>query len=278
MFLKNKNYLLITIFLITLLILVPFQVNAFSNALKNFVSNGKQVQLKIFDNLEQAEILSGTNVEIKNLDGSQRTFLSKNKEYIISPYQENQQSWFIQVFATEERSKAENIQENLQKEFENYEVQISYENELYKVQVGTFIKEARAEEISEIINEAGWETWVIEKEIKADTTQLVVKDKEGNIVFENGTIYCNGVIRLKNNLYNGMIQFSLTDGEIDVFNKVGGQYSSSETSQGYSNNETRQIQLVDDTIFAEPSQIYQVRFPEKDIKVRVKNLKTVSFS
>jgi len=220
MFLKNKNYLLITIFLITLLILVPFQVNAFSNALKNFVSNGKQVQLKIFDNLEQAEILSGTNVEIKNLDGSQRTFLSKNKEYIISPYQENQQSWFIQVFATEERSKAENIQENLQKEFENYEVQISYENELYKVQVGTFIKEARAEEISEIINEAGWETWVIEKEIKADTTQLVVKDKEGNIVFENGTIYCNGVIRLKNNLYNGMVQFELNDGTIDVFNKV----------------------------------------------------------
>ena len=220
MFLKNKNYLLITIFLITLLILVPFQVNAFSNALKNFVSNGKQVQLKIFDNLEQAEILSGTNVEIKNLDGSQRTFLSKNKEYIISPYQEDEQSWFIQVFATEERSKAENIQENLQKEFENYEVQISHENELYKVQVGTFVKEARAEEVSEIINEAGWETWVIEKEIKADTTQLVVKDKEGNIVFENGTIYCNGVIRLKNNLYNGMVQFELNDGTIDVFNKV----------------------------------------------------------
>jgi hypothetical protein len=65
---------------------------------------------------------------------------------------------------------------------------------------------------------------------------------------------------------------------IEAFNKVGGQYSSSETSQSYSDNLTRQIRLVDDTIFAEPSQIYQVRFPEKDIKVRVKNLKTVSFS
>ncbi len=65
---------------------------------------------------------------------------------------------------------------------------------------------------------------------------------------------------------------------IEALNKVGGQYSSSETSQSYSDNLTRQIRLVDDTIFAEPSQIYQVRFPEKDIKVRVKNLKTVSFS
>jgi len=65
---------------------------------------------------------------------------------------------------------------------------------------------------------------------------------------------------------------------IEAFNKVGGQYSSSETSQPYVDNSSRLIRLVDDTIFAEPSQVYQVRFPEKDIKVRVKNLKTVSFS
>ena len=66
--------------------------------------------------------------------------------------------------------------------------------------------------------------------------------------------------------------------DIIIINKVGGQYSSSETSQRYINSSTKQIELVDDTIFAEPSQIYQIRFPEKDIKVRVKNLKTVDFS
>jgi hypothetical protein len=69
---------------------------------------------------------------------------------------------------------------------------------------------------------------------------------------------------------------SVTD--LKVFNKVGGQYSSSETSQRYVNSATKEILLVDDTIFAEPSQIYQVRFPNKDIKVRIKNLKTVDFS
>jgi hypothetical protein len=62
---------------------------------------------------------------------------------------------------------------------------------------------------------------------------------------------------------------------INVFNKVGGQYSSSETSQQYSNAETKQIALIDNTIFAEPDQIYQVRFPNKDIKVRIKNLSGV---
>ncbi len=73
---------------------------------------------------------------------------------------------------------------------------------------------------------------------------------------------------------NGVISLS----DISIFNKVGGQYSSSQTSQRYSNPSTRQIELIDDTIFAEPTQIYQIRFPNKDITVRVKNLKTVNFS
>jgi hypothetical protein len=70
----------------------------------------------------------------------------------------------------------------------------------------------------------------------------------------------------------------LTVSDIQVFNKVGGQYSSSQTSQRYLDSTTKQIELIDDTIFAEPSQTYQIRFPNKDINVRVKNLKTVNFS
>ena len=73
---------------------------------------------------------------------------------------------------------------------------------------------------------------------------------------------------------NGVISLS----DILFFNKVGGEYSSSQTSQRYSDSATKQIGLVDDTIFAEPSQVYQVRYPSKDINIRVKNLKTVNFS
>lgn len=73
---------------------------------------------------------------------------------------------------------------------------------------------------------------------------------------------------------NGVVTLS----GIEFFNQVGGQYSSSQTSQRYIDSETRQIELIDDTIFAEPTQIYQIRFPNNDINVRVKNLKTVNFS
>jgi hypothetical protein len=66
--------------------------------------------------------------------------------------------------------------------------------------------------------------------------------------------------------------------DLKVYNKVGGQYSSSQTSQKYIDKTTKEIGLIDDTIFAEPDQVYQIRFDNKDIKVRVKNLKTVDFS
>jgi hypothetical protein len=70
----------------------------------------------------------------------------------------------------------------------------------------------------------------------------------------------------------------ITVADITISNKVGGQYSGAETSMTYSDPELKIIQPVDDTIFAEPNQVYQVRYPQKDIVVRVKNLQNVSFS
>ena len=73
---------------------------------------------------------------------------------------------------------------------------------------------------------------------------------------------------------NGVITVS----NISVFNKVGGQYSSAQTSMPYSDSATKKIQPTDETIFSQPNEVYQIRFPEKDIVVRVKNFQSVSFS
>ena len=70
----------------------------------------------------------------------------------------------------------------------------------------------------------------------------------------------------------------LTVAGLDIYNEVGGQYSSAETSMVYSNPETKLIGPVDDTIFAQPSQVYQIRYPNKDIRVSVKNFQSVTFS
>jgi len=73
---------------------------------------------------------------------------------------------------------------------------------------------------------------------------------------------------------NGIVSIS----DIQFFNQVGGQYSSSQTSMPYSDPLTRQIKPTADTIFATPTQIYQIRYPNKDINVRVLNLTSVNFS
>ena len=63
---------------------------------------------------------------------------------------------------------------------------------------------------------------------------------------------------------------------IEYFSKIGEGYSSSEPSQAYSDVQTRKISTVDGTIFAQPNQIFQVRYPSKDISVRLKPLSQVS--
>jgi hypothetical protein len=73
---------------------------------------------------------------------------------------------------------------------------------------------------------------------------------------------------------NGIVSVS----DVLFYNQVGGQYSSSQTSMPYADSVTRQIQPTADTLFATPTQIYQIRYPNKDINVRVLNLKSVNFS
>ena len=65
--------------------------------------------------------------------------------------------------------------------------------------------------------------------------------------------------------------------DVRVFNKIGGQYSSAEVSQSYVNNSTKEIQQSDMTIFMKSNQIYQIRFPNVDIKVRTKTLGTTTY-
>lgn len=64
--------------------------------------------------------------------------------------------------------------------------------------------------------------------------------------------------------------------DIRVFNKIGGNYSSSEVSQTI-NSTTGLITQTDMTIFMKSNQIFQIRFPNVDIKVRTKTLGTTTY-
>jgi hypothetical protein len=59
--------------------------------------------------------------------------------------------------------------------------------------------------------------------------------------------------------------------DLRIYNKVGGIYSINEISQAYVDSETRQIDLSNDyTLFGEPTTMFEILEPTKDISVRVK--------
>jgi hypothetical protein len=65
--------------------------------------------------------------------------------------------------------------------------------------------------------------------------------------------------------------------DIRVYNQIGCTYSSSEVSQSYKNSVTKEIQQSDMTVFMLSNQIFQIRFPNVDIKVRTKSLGTTTY-
>ena len=64
--------------------------------------------------------------------------------------------------------------------------------------------------------------------------------------------------------------------DIRVYNKIGGEYSLNEVAQS-SDATTGLITQSDTTVFMKSNQIFQIRFPNKDIKVRVKPLISTTF-
>lgn len=65
--------------------------------------------------------------------------------------------------------------------------------------------------------------------------------------------------------------------DIRIFNKVGGNYSSAEVAQSYIDSNTREIRQSDNAIYMKSNQIFQIRFPNSDIKIRTKTLTSATY-
>jgi hypothetical protein len=60
--------------------------------------------------------------------------------------------------------------------------------------------------------------------------------------------------------------------DIKTYNKVNGEYSPNVTSQNYLDAATREIDVTEDfTLFSEYDTMFEIKFPEKDIRIRVKS-------
>lgn len=75
------------------------------------------------------------------------------------------------------------------------------------------------------------------------------------------------------NNINGVLNVT----SLKVFNKVGGVYSNNEIEMKYSNNTTREIQLVNNSLYSSENSMFEIKFPEKDIRIFLKSVRDGNF-
>lgn len=73
---------------------------------------------------------------------------------------------------------------------------------------------------------------------------------------------------IKSNIQKLNGVFTVSD--LTIINEVGGNYSGGFTSMEYSNTTTKTIKPIDEMIYAQPSEVYHIRYPDIDIRVKVK--------
>ncbi len=79
-------------------------------------------------------------------------------------------------------------------------------------------------------------------------------------------VYLSKLMEIINNV-SGVINVI----DIRIFNKVGGKYSLNEVNQSYINEDKKQIDIQEHfTLFGDPNGMFEIKYPESDIKVRVR--------
>ena len=122
-------------------------------------------------------------------------------------------------------------------------------------------------EIDVVIDRNEIESEVIKSIIQKSISYFVIEKRKmgdplftGELLKEIGTV--SGVVNVE---------------DVRVYNKVNGEYSQAEVAQSYKDVTTKEILQADMTIYMKSNQIFQIRFPNKDIKVRVKPLTSTTF-
>ena len=216
--------------------------------------------------------------ELRNL--VKYNFSSQNRAVTIKDYQariglmpgefgvpfrcgvfEDQNKVSISVLTLDSNGKLSSVATNVLKEnIATYLADYRMMNDYVEVNNGRTIN--LGFEIDLFIDKQYPQTQIISEVIEKVSNYMDINDHH---MGEN--IYLSQLLETINNV-GGVLNVI----DMRVYNKVGdGKYSMNEIAQPYVNEETREVDLLGEfTIFGEPTGMYEVRYPESDIKVRVK--------
>ncbi|MFN2363116.1 MAG: SPOR domain-containing protein, partial [Halarsenatibacteraceae bacterium] len=167
-------------------VLMVLSLNVYGeNTIVDFAINNQRFVDSIILDSSSFSITPTKDINLKNNEIS--VTLKKNEQYYIEMIETEVDEKFltIQIIALSERTKAENIKNEL----EGYgftENRIVYEDGLYKLQSGQLESREEAEKYQENLAEAGFEGWVA-GEIN-DMYDFIIRDSSGKIIYQNSTL------------------------------------------------------------------------------------------
>jgi len=216
--------------------------------------------------------------EVRNL--VRYNFASQNRAVTIKDYQarvslmpgefgvpfrsgvyEEQNKVLVYILGLDSNSKLTNTSTNTLKDnISNYLADYRMLNDYVNIGDGRIIN--LGFELDLLIDKEFPSSQIITNSINEVTTFMDINDHS---MGEN--IYLGQLIESVNNVA-GVVNVL----DIRIFNKVGGgKYSLNEIEQPYTDEETRQVDLLGEyTLFGNPISMFEIKYPSKDITIRVK--------
>ena len=178
------------------------------------------------------------------------------KPFRINTFKENNKV-VISILGLDENGKLSNtstsvLKENISEYLKNYRMINDYVE----------VKDAKIINIS--VNLSLYVENFTDSEISNNVVRVVDDYFNINRRFINEDIFLGNLIESVNNITGVINVISIT-----FFNKVGDKYSLNQTSMPYVNNNTREIQLFNNTLYSDKDSMFEIKFPEKDIVVKL---------
>ncbi|MGM0602815.1 MAG: phosphodiester glycosidase family protein [Bacillota bacterium] len=187
-------FLLLTAVFVQIFMAAPAAAEEFySQGMRDFINAERKIYIPVFSTSSRVEIEVLEDSVLKNSNTGKDIYqLAEEKLYFVSQRNISQPEsyWSIQVFASSEKQRAEEIRDRLSGQ-KYSDVHINADGDLYKIMVGKFSqKEAAAEKAAELEKD-GWQIWIKE------FSQMAVADNSGGVLSNNAALYTARGERIK---------------------------------------------------------------------------------
>jgi hypothetical protein len=218
----------------------------------DIISNDQLKKLIMFNNAAQNRCVTLNDYLVQTMKMPGKF----GKPFRINTFKENNKV-VISILGLDENGKLSNtstsvLKENISEYLKNYRMINDYVE----------VKDAKIINIS--INLSLYVENFTDSEISNNVVRVVDDYFNINRRFINEDIFLGNLIESVNNVTGVINVVSIT-----FFNKVGDRYSLNQTSMPYVNNNTREIQLFNNTLYSDKDSMFEIKFPEKDISVKL---------